>query len=426
MSPLIPKESERPRRMLRALRYWLSRKWIDRELARVQFSVLPRAKTPDSDDAARRMFPPVDARLGPGVNVYGYLYGEFGLGETSRRYSEALLDAGYPVTLIDAGIDIPHSCGDRRLSMIVSDIPVHPVNIVFINPDHFLEVLPKLRPGGYTIGFWFWELGVIPESWLKALDHVDEVWVATEFIERAFRQVTDKPVVRIPHPISDTVAMEVSRADFDLDADTFVFLCTFDFNSSIHRKNPYAVLDAFKLAFPGGQEKVQLVLKSSNGHRYMHELRRLCRYAKGDRRILIRDQILNVEQLRALQQVADAYVSLHRAEGLGLGMAECMAMGKPVIGTAWSGNLDFMSEENSCLVPYRLVPIREGQYLHAGNSVWAEADVATAADWMRRLASSPEIVARKGTVARMEVTGSMSSARAAEAMIARLRSLQSV
>lgn len=419
-------KSKQPWRVLRTFRSWLSQKWISRELARFQFSALPSSMHLASDEAVQRKLPVVDANLGPGVNIYGYLNGEFGLGETSRRYSEALLDVGYPVALINAGIDIPHSCGDHRLSALVTDTSAYLVNIVFVNPDHFLDVLPKLQPGSYTIGFWFWELDVIPDGWLEALDRVDEVWVATEFIEKAFRQVTEKPVVRIPHPISIAATAEVSRADFDLVADAFVFLCTFDFNSSIHRKNPYAVLDAFKLAFPEGTENVQLVLKSSNGHRHVHELRKLHRYAKGDGRVLIRDQVLNVKQLRALQQTADAYVSLHRAEGLGLGLAECMAMGKPVIGTAWSGNLDFMSEENSCLVPCRLVPIQQGQYPHARGGVWAEVDVAVAANWMRCLASSPEVVAEKGAAARMAVAGSMSSAGAAEAMIARLRSLRSV
>ena len=109
-------KSKQPWRVLRTFRSWLSQKWISRELARFQFSALPSSMHLASDEAVQRKLPVVDANLGPGVNIYGYLNGEFGLGETSRRYSEALLDVGYPVALINAGIDIPHSCGDHPAS----------------------------------------------------------------------------------------------------------------------------------------------------------------------------------------------------------------------------------------------------------------------------------------------------------------------
>jgi hypothetical protein len=75
------------------------------------------------------------------------------------------------------------------------------------------------------------------------------------------------------------------------------------------------------------------------------------------------DRVLSNADVFGLQRVCDAYVSLHRSEGLGLGMAECMAQGKPVIATAYSGNLEFMTESNSCLVDYALVPVRPGEYI---------------------------------------------------------------
>lgn len=49
--------------------------------------------------------------------------------------------------------------------------------------------------------------------------------------------------------------------------------------------------------------------------------------------------------------LSDCYTSLHRSEGFGLRMAEAMALGKPTIATAYSGNLDFMTAENSYLCP---------------------------------------------------------------------------
>ena len=61
--------------------------------------------------------------------------------------------------------------------------------------------------------------------------------------------------------------------------------------------------------------------------------------------------------LSSLIALCDCYVSLHRAEAFGLPIAQAMWLGKPVIATAYSGNLDYMTPENSYLVRSRLVPI---------------------------------------------------------------------
>ncbi len=412
--------------LLRGL-YARVRQWkLANKMRKVRFTGLAQRQpdAPTAEVQPKSQFPCVDPSLGPGVNLYGYMRAEFGLGQSARRYASALLRAGYPVALNDANIEIPHASGDRSLAGLVGDQAPYPVNLVFVNPDHFVELLPRLRRDTYTIGFWFWELDTVPEAWKEALSCVDEVWVSTEFVAQAFRRATGKPVVRIPHPVDVERTQGLHRACFDLDENAFVFLCSFDFNSSIHRKNPYAVVDAFKLAFPDRGRAVQLLIKTSNGHRHLEALELLREHAEDDSRILIRDQILQNFTVTALQKAADAYVSLHRAEGLGLGMAESMALGKAVIGTAWSGNLDFMTEENSCLVPYRLIPVQDQQYLHAREARWAQADVQAAANWMVRLAGSAELVRKKGQAAQRDVMASMNQQTAAAAMIARLRHLE--
>ncbi len=381
------------------------------------------AAKPAQIPAQTLRFPSPDPTLGPGVNIYGYLRGQFGLGESARQYARALLQAGYPVDLADVRISIPHACGDDSLASLLEHGVSHGINVVFVNPDHYHEVRPQLAAGGYTIGFWFWELDTIPDEWMAAVDQVDEIWVASSFVEEAFRRATAKPVIRIPHPVRPSDAAMLPRGSFDLDEDAFVFLCSFDFNSSIHRKNPFAVIDAFAMAFPNPGARVQLLVKTSNGHRYPEQLDRLCRHASRVPRVLVRDQILTSDRVSAMQHAADAYVSLHRAEGLGMGMAESMAIGKPVIATAWSGNLDFMDDQNSCLVPCRLVPVLDGEYPHAQHAQWADASIEVAADWMRRLATSPALAEERGGRAREAIAKSMDPGAAATAMIARLRSL---
>jgi len=410
-------------RALRARAGRLRRWWLARGLDKARFQTLPVSSGTDAETEAP-MFPMTDPTLGPGVNLYGYIHGQFGLGQTARMYARALLNAGYPVAVNDAGIAIAHSCDDRSLASQMGRGAPYPYSLVFVNPDLFAELAPRLPRDAYTIGFWFWELDTVPEAWLPTLQYVDEVWVSTRFVEDAFKRATSKPVIRIPHPIVPQMGAALPRSSFGLDDDAFVFLCSFDFNSSVHRKNPWAVMAAFRAAFDGTPDNVQLVMKCSNGFRHPQLLRDLLQQAAGDRRILVRDQVLDDAQLHALQETANAYVSLHRAEGLGLGLAESMARGKPVIATAWSGNLEFMNDGNSCLVPFRSVPIGAGEYPFANGGSWAEADVHAAAAWMLRLAREPDLVERIGRQAQQEILETMSLQAAAVAMQARLQTLE--
>lgn len=135
---------------------------------------------------------------------------------------------------------------------------------------------------------------------------------------------------------------------------------------------------------------------------------------------MVRDEVIDRAHVHALQRCADVYVSLHRAEGFGLGLAECMAMGKPVIATGWSGNVDFMDQANSCLVGYRLVPVGDGEYPHPDGALWAEADVDEAAAHMRRLADDRGYAAGLGARAAQSVAARLSPQAAAAALIARL------
>jgi hypothetical protein len=66
-------------------------------------------------------------------------------------------------------------------------------------------------------------------------------------------------------------------------------------------------------------------------------------------------------------------------------MAEAMLLGKPVVATGYSGNLEFMNDRNSCLVRYRLIEVGKGNYPHGENQVWADPDIEHAVFHMLRL-----------------------------------------
>jgi glycosyltransferase involved in cell wall biosynthesis len=364
-----------------------------------------------------------------GVNIFAYVRGQFGLAEGARLYARALMAEGYPVAIHNIDIDIPHGMDDTSFDSRITDELPYGVNLIFVNPDHLEEAINSIgrqRMGNrYTIACWFWELEVFPSEWLPALQLVDEIMVSTGFIETAVGLVTDKPVWHAPLPVNEGHDSGLMRSDFGLDDDSFVFMNTFDFNSSLERKNPQAVIKAFRLAFADGRADVRLLIKSSNGHRHLEKLQELLAAAAGDPRIMVRDEVIGRGDVAALQRCVDAYVSLHRAEGFGLGLAECMRLGKPVIATAWSGNMDFMTADNSCLVDYQLVPVGEGEYVHHAGQRWAEASVEHAAALMRQVVGDPEFAVRIGAQAAHDIRERLSPHLSAQRIIKRVEALSS-
>ncbi len=415
------------RALPRAMREGVLQLLTRRLRARTRFSRTPawQAWRPRATATAQRGMT-ADASL-PGVNILGYIHGQFGLAEAARGYARALIDHGVPVALRDIDLDLPHAWDDHALDVYIDNAMPHPVSIIFVNPDyleHALDHIGRAKlQGRYLIACWFWELETLPDAWLPALAQVDEVLVATGFIEQAVKRVTDKPVLRVPMPLGIIEDSGLQRADFGLPGDAFVFLVTFDFSSRMERKNPAAAIRAFRDAFPPERRDVRLLVKSSNGYRFPHWIRQMFDLIEGDDRIILRDDVIDRAHLNALQRCCDAYVSLHRAEGFGMGLAECMAIGKPVIATAWSGNMEFMDADSAALVDFTLVPVGEDDYPGGQGQRWANVDEAQAAAWMRRLADDPAAAAALGQAGRDAVQSRLSAAAAAARITERLREL---
>lgn len=339
-----------------------------------------------------------------GVNLHGYLSRWLGLGECARLYANAMLATNYPVSLHDVDINIPHARHDHTLAGHLGAAASFTCDLIFVNPDHWEDTLLSTGISAgqnrYVIGYWFWELENFPEDWRLAIDQVDEIMVSSAFVEQAMRRICNKPVTRVPLPLASAGNDSgLQRGHFDLRDDDYVFFCSFDFNSTVARKNPHAVINAFCRAFPRGDEKVTLLIKSSNGDRNTVALMQLLSAAARDPRILVRDDMLERRDLQALHRCIDVYVSLHRCEGFGLGMAEAMCMGKAVVATAYSGNMEFMTATNSCLVNYRMIPVRRGEYPYADGQQWADPDPRHAAQHMRSLYEDRALGRRLGETA---------------------------
>ena len=339
-----------------------------------------------------------------GVNIAGYFHASNGVGQAARSLLSGIEHLGMPVsTLSDEARNYPGQIDFQDLGP--RDFPFD-INIACINADQMAGFARRVGSdffrNRHNIGLWFWELEEMPASMLAAAAHLDEVWVASEFGRAALSQVCSRPVFKVPLPIvTPSFTTHLRREDLGL-PQGFLFLFYFDFASVIGRKNPGALIEAFKRAFHP-RDQASLVIKSINGQRHTSELERLRLLAASHPTIQIVDQILPPSQVRALTALCDCYVSLHRSEGFGLTIAEAMAAGKPVIATGYSGNLDFMTEANSFLVPWQRVCVGPGNEPYAPASTWAEPDVDAAAAMMRRLFDCPALAQEKGLRGREDI-----------------------
>ncbi|HEY7603386.1 MAG TPA: glycosyltransferase [Gaiellaceae bacterium] len=321
----------------------------------------------------------------PGVNVVGYFHAELGVAEAARRLTVALDRAAIPYSTIvyrRTKSRQQHAFDGQQLNRAPYDI-----NLVCVNAKQF----PRLRQdlgeapfvNRYTIGVWFWELSTFPAKQFRSFDLVDEIWVASPFVRDALQPVTVKPVNIVPLPIIAPAVQPMSRGQLEM-SDRFTFLCSFDFFSVFERKNPLAVVEAYTRAFEP-EDGTTLYLKSINGAHDPSSLERLRLRIGGRPDIALHDGYVSAAERDALVAACDCYVSLHRSEGYGLTMAEAMALAKPVIATSYSGNLAFMTPDNSYLVPYTLVKVGHDRRPYPPGMEWADPDIDQAARLMRHV-----------------------------------------
>ncbi|MGH8233693.1 MAG: glycosyltransferase family 4 protein [Rhodanobacteraceae bacterium] len=365
--------------------------------------------------------------VGPGLNLLGYARGEFGIAETLRSYARTLEHSGYPFVIFDFDVGAASRQQDQSMKRHFSDTLRYAVNMFFINADQLpiaRNVLGKEAfSGHFNIGFWLWELEKFPRDWRGAFNLVDEVWAPTAWVRDSIGAATDKPVLRMPMAIEFDPPVGMDRQRFGLPRGEFVFLFSYDFNSFASRKNPEATIAAFRQAFRGGAKGVRLLVKSTNGGRFPDRLEALKRSVADDPCIEVRDGFLSREEMFGLQNAIDCFVSLHHAEGFGLGLAECMYLGKPVIATGYSGNMDFMDHDNSLLVDYNMIPLRNGDYPYWRGQQWADPDVAHAAQLMRQLFDNRDLACRVGANAAASIRRSNSREVCATAITTRLQEI---
>ncbi len=340
-----------------------------------------------------------------GVNVVGHLFGQLGIGEDARCASRALADAGVNHCVIDfpAGPDVetmPHAFPAETV-----DEPVYPLNLLVMTGMETLRLFCErgaaLFRGRYTIGLWPWELPRWPRELEFCFSLVDEVWAISSHVRGAYELASPVPVVHMP-PAVMVAAVEGDRKRFGVADGRFVFLTYFDALSSFHRKNPMAAIRAFRDAFPG-DNSVCLVVKVMRGAADSERMDELNAAAKADPRLIVIDAVLDRRHLLQLLASSDCLVSLHRAEGFGRSLAEAVLLGRKVVATYWSGNVDFALAGHQLLVEADLVGIPAGQYPWADGQHWAEPRQSAAVEALRAARYEP-----------LEISGDLTAFRPAD------------
>lgn len=358
------------------------------------------------EKSGRKVRIPARAReLSFGVNVIGLFRYSLGLGEVARNTYNCLSRNGVsccPVNALRLRCTVTDAFDFSSLSYELK----YKVNLFYLNPPEMSSIRsrwPKvLKNGQYNIGYWFFELARLPDGWKGGGVGLNEVWVASRFVYDAVKMATDLPVYLIPTPVTVKRPVAVDRSEFGIPDECFCVLSVFDMNSHKLRKNPEAVIDAFKSAVKQ-YESMHLVIKVNNPSRSLNDFEVLRQSLADLPNVVLISEFLTREKLTALQACADVFVSLHRSEGLGLNLLECMLLGKPVIATNWSANVDYMTPDNSCPIDYELVAIEETTGPYEQGELWAEPSIDQASEWLVRLAKDPVLAQQIGNAARESI-----------------------
>jgi glycosyltransferase involved in cell wall biosynthesis len=327
-----------------------------------------------------------------GINLIGFIRGEIGLGQSCRLVASGLEATGLPFTIYNYEQTSAMRFSDHSWDEKITNTVPYNINLIHINPYElplaYLQLGNAFWDSHYTIAFWLWELEEFPEEWMNSIKLVDEIWTPSEFASASIRKVTDKPVRTIPYPLSASTDAACMREIFGLPEDKFLFLCMYDCNSTMERKNPMGALNAYKQAFSPAVQDVGLVIKVNNPQQ--KDLQLLRKEFEGYSNIFILADILDKPQVNSLISCVDAYISLHRAEGFGLVPAEAMLLGTPVIATNWSANTEFMNPDVACMVDFSFVTIEDDVGPYKKGNRWADPDIEQASTYMRRLYQEPE------------------------------------
>lgn len=342
-----------------------------------------------------------------GINFYAYFEEHSGLSESARLNIRAIKGVQVPVRVFNYSIDNKPLKNSKYLpSRYFNEESVFAVNLIHINlnfiEDFIVNVDTDIFKNKYNIAYWAWEFSETPQEILPFLDFFDEIWMPSYFCVNAFSKVSKIPILKFSHPIIPR-NIEITKNELKLPENKFIILTIFDSISSLERKNPFAVIDAFEKAFGKDNEEVILVVKTANFDKFELQFKKFNDRISTFKNILLINEFIDEKELFGLIKHCDAFLSLHRSEGFGLTMAEAMAYEKPVIATGFSGNLDFMNTNNSFLVDYELIKTEKDYGLTKKGFTFANPDTNHAAALLKKVFTNSKIRIEKAKNAKRDI-----------------------
>ena len=340
-----------------------------------------------------------------GVNLAGFLTAELGVGEVARRIACALRAASVPF----ATTTFTQTANRTAVEFHADSEARFDTNIVCVNADSWGSFAQRVGPsffaGRTTIGVWFWETSTFPSMFHSAFSGIDEIWTTSSYVAEILRASAPAhiPVREVPLPIVAPVrSTQDVRARVNVPHDRQLFVTSFDHNSVADRKNPQGAIRAFQTAFPNGDGPILLV-KSINGDRHAASSSSIRELTSTRSDIIVYDGYLDPADNIALLAQADCMVSLHRAEGFGFNIADAMALGVPVLTTAYSGNLEYVDADDCWLVAATETLVGPGHFPYEPAALWAEPDLERASQLMAAIAADPHAARERADRARTRV-----------------------
>jgi hypothetical protein len=359
-----------------------------------------------------------------GVNILSHFCNPSGIQQAALWTKTALERAGLRTSCRDVPVPRRIVPVDREEWLGLEIFPVtiltHAATPYFESGYQRSGLLP--RENAYRIAYWAWELETIPDEWVEAAELVDEIWSPTEFVAAAMRSRMPRPVYQMLPGVEVGEVTQIDRSSLKIPEDHFVFLFMFDLHSQVHRKNPAGLIRAFQRAFRK-DDAATLLIKTTGGDIFGADLAQVQAAAAGTHNIVVLDELMPRAAAFGLIAMSDCFVSLHRSEGFGLGLAEAMLLGKPVIATGYSGNLAFMDRDNSILVDYKIVDIAEDRPLYTKGNFWAEPSIEHAAASMRHVYEHRDEAKARALRAQPAIQQTLSLEAAGRRMVDRLKQI---
>lgn len=341
----------------------------------------------------KRVIKPYNPSAFPkGINLIGPFKAQIGLGQSCRLLGAAVKASGIDYTFENFDLIGTVQNGDSTYDSEFKKETPYGINIIHMEPTELMlrciEFDENLWNERYNIAYWLWELEEFPKEWTPAIDLVDEIWTPSEFTSESIRKVTDKPVITIPYNVTAETDEKYDRKYFNLPEDKFLFLVMFDANSTMTRKNPLGAIEAYKKAFSPDDDSVGIVIKTNNAEE--EKLKPVMKLLEGYKNVYFITDILEKKAVNSLIKDVDVFVSLHRAEGFGLVMAEAMLNETVCIATNWSSNTEFMNKDVACMVDYSFITLEKDMSPYRKGAKWADANTDEAAEYMKRLCTDRE------------------------------------